>query len=93
MAGAGFEQPPNSKRKTAIHSQSGAQSGAPRAPGVTLADADGESPTLADPGTDPLLGRLMDAYARLSAADRLRLVDEAERLADAAGANVEAQDE
>lgn len=66
--------------------ESGAQSGAPRAPADNLADADGESWTHGNPApgsvADAVLTRFLIAWDRLSGDDRLRLVDEAERLVE-----------
>jgi hypothetical protein len=51
-----------------------------------MADTGTLSPTPADPAAepvaDPLLTRFLNAWNRLGDADRLRLVDEAKRLAD-----------
>jgi hypothetical protein len=95
MAVVGLESPPDSPTIFDDHSQSGAQSGALRAPGDNLADAGTPSPTLADPAAEPvaeaLLMRFLDAWNRLCGDDRLRLADEAIQLATAAGVVLEAR--
>lgn len=66
---------------SAVHSQSGAKSGARVDDPATLADAVGVLPAMPDSPDDPLLTRFLDAWQRLSGDDRLRLVQDAERLA------------
>jgi hypothetical protein len=78
----GFELPPDFPMISTDQPRSGAQSGAPRAPGDNLADPEPLSPAFPEPDPDPLLTRFLNAWNRLGDADRLRLVDEAERLAD-----------
>jgi hypothetical protein len=86
MAVVGLESTPDFPTISTDRPQSGAQSGAPRAPSGNLADADGAPGTIGIAADDPLLARLLNAYASISHEDRLRVTHEAERLADAAGA-------
>lgn len=82
----GLESPLVFPTNSPIIPESGAENGARDDDSATMADAGTPSPTPPDPSAepvaDPLLTRFLDAWNRLSDADRLRLVDESERLAE-----------
>lgn len=86
VEGRGIEHSADAMAKTAVLPKSGANSGAFSVSADNLADSDTKSRPVANPApgsvTDPLLTRFLDAWDRLSGADRLRLVDRVERLAD-----------
>jgi len=82
MGGTGFDTPHNSSWKTSIGDQGGAECGALPAPAAVLAD-DGHGPDDAD--ANPLLTRFLAAWDRLSDADRLEIVSDAERRAEELG--------
>lgn len=75
MGVRGLETTRFSAGKSGVRTQSGAENGAQDDESATLAAA--------GPAVDPVLMRFLDAWDRLSDAERLRLVDEAKRRADA----------
>jgi hypothetical protein len=94
MDDTGLESIPDFPTNSVILTESGAKSDATHAPADNLADSAAESRSGDSPrgrDADPLLSRLLDAWHRLCDADRLRMVDDAEQLADAAGDAVDAQ--
>lgn len=82
MAVVGLEQPPKSLQDSGYSISKRAPGRARRAPDNNLADDDTPPPTIPDLGSDPLLACFLDAWNRLSDADRVRLVEEAERKAE-----------
>jgi hypothetical protein len=87
MVEMGLEFPSVFPAISADRPENGAHSGAPRARSDILALAGNvclpDPPPDLDAVADPLLTRFLEAWHRLDDADRRRLVDDAERLADA----------
>lgn len=86
MDDTGLEQPPDFPTISPIIPESGANSGALDDDSATLAAGETHRRPINEPApgcvADPLLKRFLTAWNRLSDEDRLRLINEAERLAD-----------